>query len=199
MPVSPATARTRPGRSPCRKWIGEMLIETRSGADQRAASAQASRSTHSLSGAMLPVRSASGMNCAGGISPRSGCVQRRSASKPRTREVAACRRRADRPARTAAARSRHEDRPRESAPPGGRLPWPARTGATCFARSSWHRKARGRHGGAGSRSRQRRRPARCRSRPKSRPDGRRRPSATVRRAPPRQARWPMRAAAPAAG
>src|SRR5258708_4491393 len=48
-----------------------MLIDTLIGAGQRTASAEASRRTHSLSAAMLPVRSASGMNWRAAISPRS--------------------------------------------------------------------------------------------------------------------------------
>ena len=51
---------------------------------QALASRQARRSTHSPSSMMRPLFSAIGMNSDGGISPRTGCVQRQSASTPTT-------------------------------------------------------------------------------------------------------------------
>jgi len=49
---------------------------------QRRETVQACRSTHSPSGTINPVSSATGMNCSGEIRPRTGWCQRTSASKP---------------------------------------------------------------------------------------------------------------------
>ncbi len=50
-------------------------------------SAQARASMRRPSGTIIPLCSASGMNTSGTTGPRSGCVQRASASTPRTRPV----------------------------------------------------------------------------------------------------------------
>ena len=63
-------------------WSGDRLTDSFSGGVQRAASAQASRSTHSPSLMMRPLSSASRMNISGLIAPCSGWSQRSSASKP---------------------------------------------------------------------------------------------------------------------
>jgi len=52
------------------------------------ASLHASRNTHSPSGAIRPISSATGMNSAGEIMPFSGCRQRNSDSKPEIRSAA---------------------------------------------------------------------------------------------------------------
>jgi hypothetical protein len=49
---------------------------------QAAFCAQACFKTQRPIGTISPVSSASGMNCIGGSTPRSGCVQRNSASTP---------------------------------------------------------------------------------------------------------------------
>ena len=63
-------------------WIGDRLTAILMPSGQCAASAQALRNTHSPSGTMSPISSATGMNSAGEIMPRSGCFQRSSASQP---------------------------------------------------------------------------------------------------------------------
>jgi hypothetical protein len=50
--------------------------------DHVAASSQALRNTHSPICKMTPLSSAIGMKTSGGMSPRVGCFQRSSASKP---------------------------------------------------------------------------------------------------------------------
>ena len=51
--------------------------------------AQAARSTHSPSGTISPVSSATGMNSIGPTSPRSGCAHRSSTSAPVPRPLCA--------------------------------------------------------------------------------------------------------------
>ena len=63
-------------------WTGETLTATLMSSGQVAASAQAVVSTHSPSWLIRPVSSATGMNSAGEIMPRSGWCQRSSASQP---------------------------------------------------------------------------------------------------------------------
>ena len=63
-------------------WYGDTLTAIVSASDQRIASRQAWLSTHSPSGTISPISSASGMNSAGDTRPRSGWRQRSSASKP---------------------------------------------------------------------------------------------------------------------
>ncbi|MNT78639.1 hypothetical protein D3C72_2178900 [compost metagenome] len=63
-----------------RNCTGEILTETGKGSFHFAASLQACSSTHSPIWMIEPLCSAMGMKTSGLIRPRSGCIQRRSAS-----------------------------------------------------------------------------------------------------------------------
>src|SRR5471032_3345841 len=87
-PDSCMTAATRSANESSRNCTGDTFTATTTGSRQRAASAQERRSTHSPSGRIRPVRSAMGTKVVGGNSPRVGCVQRTSASRPVTSPLA---------------------------------------------------------------------------------------------------------------
>ena len=73
-----------------RNWTGDRLTASRISAGQRPATVQASRRTHSPSGKMTPISSASGMNDAGeikslrGMAPTNQCLE---AADPVGREI----------------------------------------------------------------------------------------------------------------
>jgi cytochrome c peroxidase len=60
------------GVTPRRKSTGERLMAIESGLDHDAASRHASRNTHSWTGSIAPVSSASGINRPGATMPRTG-------------------------------------------------------------------------------------------------------------------------------
>ena len=68
--------------SPSRNCAGDRLTATIKGSGHFAASMQARRNTHSPSGTIRPVSSATEMKCPGAILPCTGCCQRTSASEP---------------------------------------------------------------------------------------------------------------------
>ena len=61
---------------------GDRLTAICSGTGQEAASRQASRRIQTPISTIRPLSSASGMNSPGETKPRTGCIQRASASKP---------------------------------------------------------------------------------------------------------------------
>ena len=86
-PDSASASRTTATTLPRRNWIGDRLTATRTSSGQRAHSMQAWRSTQSPISTIRPISSATGMNSAGEIMPRSGCGQRSSASQVEMRLV----------------------------------------------------------------------------------------------------------------
>ena len=90
-PVSRRHSATTSGRSPLRNWRGDTLTETNNGSSasrsvlQRAAAAQAARSTRGPMLSISPLCSATSMNTDGATMPSSGCCQRNNASAPTMR------------------------------------------------------------------------------------------------------------------